>query len=143
MDSRAFKSTVYELSLYFERKPPKDETIRQWCDEVQSIPNHHIIEIMGAVKNLEAWPRNLPAFMRWKSAELVETKGENNIYAIHPRRLHPGRYAKADCKKCEGKGLYPFPMDWPVRRDENGTMITRKFSPQALCECTDGAEYGF
>lgn len=143
MDSGTFKSSIYELSLYFERRLPGDETVRQWANEVQSIPNGHAQEILAECKKLEAWPRNLPAVF-WRLSSIIgEKNGDNQRYAIHPRRLHPERYAKADCPTCKGTGLYPFPMDWPMRRDENGKMVTRKFTPMALCTCTDGAEYGF
>ena len=139
-----FEVFVKELSAWFERtKPPTQRTMELWAEDVRHIPISHVPEILGAAKNLEAWPRNLPAFMRSKSMELKETRGENNQYAIHPRRLNPKAYAKVDCLKCKGEGLIPWPMDWPVRRDEDGTMITRKFSPQSLCTCTDAAEYGF
>ena len=135
---------VKELSAWFERtRPPAQRTMELWAEDVKHIPNTHLHEIMGAAKNLETWPRNLPAFMRHKSMELKETRGESNKYAIHPRRLHPGSYAKPDCKTCAGTGTHKFPMDWPVRRDEDGKMVTRKFAPHALCNCTDAAEYGF
>lgn len=144
MDKRAFQSAVFDLSIFFERKPPSDSAVTQWFEEVSHIPNSHIHEICGDFKRLESWPRNLPAFMVRKSAELAETRGENNKkYAIHPRRRRPQDYAKAGCVKCAGKGVYPYPMDWPVRRDEDGKLITRKFTPLALCPCTDEAEYGF
>lgn len=143
MDSGVFKAAIYELSLYFERKLPGDETVRQWTNEVQSIPNGHVAEILSECKKLEAWPRNLPSRF-WQVSNLIaEKNGENSNYAIHPRRLHPENYANKDCPKCKGIGLIPWPMDWPVRRDEDGKMITRKFTPQALCTCTDQAEYGF
>jgi hypothetical protein len=143
MDKRTFQSAVFDLSIYFERKPPSDATVSQWFEEIAHIPNSHIQEICGDVKRLESWPRNLPAFMVRKSSELSETKGENNQYAIHPRRLHPHLYAKATCPQCKGKGLIPWPMDWPMYRDETGKVVTRKFTPNALCPCTDDAEYGF
>lgn len=139
-----FEAFVKELSAWFERtKPPSQRTMELWADEVRSIPNTHLHEILTAAKALDMWPRNLPAFMRAKSIELKETRGENNQYAIHPRRTNPKAYAKLGCPQCHGEGLIPWPMDWPVRRDENGTLITRKFTPNALCPCTDYAEYGF
>jgi len=143
MDAGTFKAAIYELSLYFERRLPGDETVRQWCNEVQSIPAGHVPVILSEVKKLETWPRNLPAVFWRLSSQIAEMNGENNRYALHPRRLHPKRYAKANCQKCHGEGLHPWPMDWPVRRDADGKMITRKFTPKALCECTDYAEYGF
>jgi len=139
-----FEAFVKELSAWFERaKPPSQRTMELWAEDVKCIPNTHLGEILSAAKNLDTWPRNLPAFMRSKSVELKETRGEDKQYAIHPRRLHPERYADKNCPKCKGKGLILWPMDWPVRRDENGCVITRKFTPKALCTCTDGAEYGF
>lgn len=143
MDSGTFKSAIYELSLFFERKLPGDETIRQWCNEVQSIPNKHAQEILSECKKLDNWPKNLPATFWRLSAMIGEKNGENNQYAIHPRRLNPKAYAKPGCPQCKGEGLIPWPMDWPVRRDEDGKMVTRKFTPRALCACTDAAEYGF
>ena len=143
MDSGTFKASIYELSLYFERKLPGDETIRQWCNEVQAIPNTHAQEILAECKKMETWPKNLPAAF-WRLSSIIKEKnGEDKQYAIHPRRLNPKAYAKQDCLKCHGEGLIPWPMDWPVRRDEDGKMVTRKFTPKALCECTDYAEYGF
>ena len=139
-----FEAFVKELSAWFERtRPPAQRTMDLWAEDVKSIPNTHLHDILAAAKALEAWPRNLPAFMRAKSMELKETRGENNQYAIHPRRLNPKTYAKPDCPKCAGEGLIPWPMDWPVRLDEDGKMVTRKFTPNALCPCTDEAEYGF
>ena len=143
MDQGTFKAAIYELSLYFERKLPGDETVRQWANEVQSIPNSHVSEILSECKKLEAWPRNLPGKFCQVSSMIAEKNGENNQYAIHPRRSYPKAYAKLGCPKCKGEGLIPWPMDWPVRRDENGQLITRKFTPNALCTCTDAAEYGF
>lgn len=139
-----FEAFVKELSAWFERtRPPAQRTMDLWAEDVKYIPNTHLYEILAAAKALETWPRNLPAFMRAKSMELKETRGEDNKYAIHPRRLNPKAYAKPNCAQCKGEGITPFPMDWPVRRDEDGRMVTRKFTPQALCLCTDGAEYGF
>lgn len=139
-----FEAFVKELSAYFERtKAPAQRTMDLWAEDVRHIPNTHLNEILSVAKNLEMWPRNLPAFMRAKSMELKETRGEDNKYAIHPRRLNPKAYAKRDCPKCNGEGLIPWPMDWPMRRDEDGKMVTRKFTPKALCACTDAAEYGF
>lgn len=143
MDSRTFQAAIYELSLYFERKLPGDETIRQWCNEVQLIPNGHASEILAECKKMETWPRNLPAIF-WRLSTIIgEKNGDDKTYAIHPRRLNPKAYAKSGCPQCNGEGLIPWPMDWPVRRDEGGKMITRKFTPNALCSCTDSAEYGF
>ena len=143
MDSGTFKASIYELSLYFERKLPGDETVRQWADEVLSIPNKHAREILSECKKLESWPKNLPATF-WRFSTMIgEKNGDNNQYAIHPRRLNPKAYANPNCPKCKGAGLIPWPMDWPVRRDGQGVMITRKFTPKALCTCTDAAEYGF
>ena len=143
MDQRSFQAAVYNLSLFFERKLPGDETIRQWADEVRSIPESHVSEILDDCKKMEAWPKNLPATFRRISTLIAEKNGENNQYAIHPRRLNPKAFANPNCHKCKGEGLIPWPMDWPVRRDEDGSMITRKFTPQALCTCTDEAEYGY
>lgn len=143
MDSGTFKAAIYELSLYFERKLSGDETVRQWADEVMSIPAAHVREIVSECKKLDNWPRNLPA-MFWRFSNLItEKNGENSTYKLHPRRLNPKAYAKLNCPQCKGEGLIPWPMDWPVRRDEDGKMITRKFTPQVPCPCTDEAEYGF
>lgn len=142
MDANTFGKLISELSLYFERKPPTQATFQQWVVEMQTIPNSALHTLMGAVKELESWPRNLPNFLKGKYCQVRESDPKSH-YAIHPRRLHPERYAKEDCKTCQGKGTHPWPMDWPVRRDERGLVITRKFSPQALCQCTDAAEYGF
>ena len=143
MDQRTFQAAVWELSLFFERKLPGDETIRQWADAVGHIPGGHVREIISEIKKGETWPKNLPAMFVRHSCLIAEKNGENNQYAVHPRRLKPQAYAKIECKQCSGSGLIPWPMDWPVRRDESGQMITRKFTPQALCPCTDSAEYGF
>lgn len=142
MDAQSFGKLISELSLFFERKPPNQATFHQWLPEVAHIPNSALHLLTGAVKELDAWPRNLPNFLKGKYCQVRESDDKSH-YAIHPRRLNPKAYAKAGCPKCKGEGLHPWPMDWPVRRDENGTMITRKFTPQALCTCTDGAEYGF
>ena len=141
MDEKTFGKLISELSLYFERKPPTQATFQAWLPEVVGIPNSAVHSLMGFVKELEIWPRNLPAFLRSKYLQTKES--DSSQYAIHPRRLHPERYAKGDCRVCTGTGLYKYPMDWPVRRDEDGKLVTRRFTPRALCNCTDEAEYGF
>jgi len=141
MDAATFAKLISELSLYFERKPPNQATFQSWLPEVSSIPNSAFHVLTGFVKELEVWPKNLPNFLRSKYSQTRDS--DTSQYAIHPRRLHPDRYAKADCKICVGEGLYKFPMDWPVRRDEDGNLVTRKFAPHALCNCTDAAEHGF
>ena len=141
MDAATFGKLISELSLYFERKPPTQATFQQWVEEVQHIPNSAFHSLMGYVKELEVWPKNLPNFLRTKYSQTRET--DSSQYAIHPRRLWPHKYADMKCQVCKGAGLYKFPMDWPVRRDEDGVLITRKFAPMALCRCTDSAEYGF
>lgn len=139
-----FDHLIRELSAFFERtKPPASRTMDLWFNEVQHIPVKYLSPLIAWAKTLETWPRNLPAALRSKCVELMEEDGSSNKYAIHPRRLNPQNYAKQDCSKCAGKGLIPWPMDWPMHRDEDGKMITRKFTPQALCPCTDEAEYGF
>lgn len=142
MDAESFGRLVSELSLYFERKPPSQATFHQWLKEMDTVPNSSVPFLLVAVKELEAWPRNLPNFLKGKYFQVKESDDPSK-YAIHPRRLRPQEYAKPGCQKCSGRGLIPWPMDWPVRRDEDGKMITRKFTPMALCTCTDQAEYGF
>lgn len=139
-----FEAFIKDLSAFFERtKAPSLKTMDLWFEDVRHIPISHLGNILSEARNLESWPRNLPAWMRSKSSELAEKNGENNKYAVHPRRLNPKAYAKPGCPQCKGEGLIPWPMNWPMRRDEDGTMITRRFTPQTLCSCTDAAEYGF
>jgi hypothetical protein len=142
MDSGTFKSAIYELSLYFERKLPGDETIRQWCEEVGNIPNKYARTLIAAAKQMESWPRNFPAWMRSKTVELKGQDGTDNPYKIHPRRFNPAAYAKGNCPDCGGKGLIDFHMDWPVGK-EGTKVITKHVVKPALCPCTEAAEYGF
>ena len=141
MDEKTFGKLISELSLYFERKPPTQATFHAWLPEVSAIPNSAYYSLMGFVKELDVWPKNLPNFLRSKYSQVGDP--DSSQYAIHPRRLHPKAYAKSGCPLCKSEGVIPWPMDWPVRRDENGELITRKFTPQALCTCTDSAEYGY
>lgn len=139
-----FDHMIKELSAFFERtKPPAAKTMDLWYEQVRHIPIKYLQPLTASIMTLDIWPRNLPAVMRSKYVELTEEDGSSNKYAIHPRRLNPKAYAKLGCPQCHGEGLIPWPMDWPVRRDENGKMVTRKFTPNALCPCTDAAEYGF
>ena len=139
-----FDDIIRETSAFFERtKPPTGKTMELWYEEVRYIPSRAMSFITGEIKGLETWPRNLPAYIKAKHIEWKEKTGEDKTYEIHPRRINPQKYADQGCKLCGGKGVYPFPMDWPMRRDDEGRMLTRKFTPMALCTCTDAAEYGF
>ncbi|MFA4826492.1 MAG: hypothetical protein WC593_15180 [Methanoregula sp.] len=142
MGPGTFKQAIYELSLYFERKPPRDETIAQWCEEVRDIPEHHTKEIMAVAKRLESWPRNLPAFMWAKSMEFGEKNGESNAQVIHDRRFHPDRWANKACQKCHGEGIVRTPMDWPMSRTDEGDLITKRINPPVLCDCTEKLAHG-
>lgn len=142
MDERTFGEMISELSTYFERTPPKKAVFDVWYQEIRGIPGNLNHALTAAVKQLDTWPRNLPGFLRSKTVQFQESSGEDNPYKIHDRRFHPEHYAKSNCPKCHGKGIYDFPMDWPVAK-ENGKLITRHVVRPALCECTEGAEYGF
>jgi hypothetical protein len=137
MGPGTFKRAIYELSVYFERREPKDETISLWCEEVQGIPEHHMNTLIAEAKKLEAWPRNLPAFLWYKSLELSEKNGENKNQEIHDRRFHPDKWANKSCPKCHGKGVVKTPMDWPMSRTQEGDLITKRINPPVLCDCTE------
>lgn len=144
MDSGTFKASIYELSLYFERKLPGDETVRLWADEVKSIPNIHAREIVSECKKLEAWPRNLPAVFWRLSGIIGEKNGDRNQCAIHPRRTNPAPYANKNCKTCNGTGLTRWISDkWPNGKDDQGNKLVKRVDKACLCPCTDEAEYGF
>lgn len=144
MDKRTFQAAVFDLSIFFERKPPSDATVSQWYEEVRHLPNTHITELSQEVKRLESWPRNLPAFLVRKSSGISETRGENNQYAIHPRRIYPHKFANKSCTVCVGTGLTKWITDeWPSRKDEDGNTVLRHREEICLCPCTDYAEYGF
>ncbi|MFA5381839.1 MAG: hypothetical protein WC356_01650 [Candidatus Micrarchaeia archaeon] len=142
MGPGTFKSAIYELSLYFERKPPRDETITQWCEEVRDIPENHIKDLLAEVKKLESWPRNLPAFMWAKSMEIGEKNGDSKANEIHDRRFHPDKWANPECPKCKGSGVVRTAMDWPMGKTEEGDLITKRINPPVLCSCTEKWESG-
>lgn len=141
MGPGTFKQAIYELSNYFDRKFPRDETFNLWAEEVKGIPEHHAPKIIAAMKKLE-WPRNLPALMCALSIEIAENCGENKEYEIHDRRIHPWRWANKDCPLCKGEGTVRTPMDWPVAKTAEGQIITKRINPPVLCTCTDKWEMG-
>jgi hypothetical protein len=55
---------VRKLCLYFERRPPSNETIEQWYPEVEHIPSEPLDWIAVQIKHGDAFPRNLPEAMR-------------------------------------------------------------------------------
>ncbi len=141
MTKDTFKAVIYDLSTYFERREPRDETKALWFEEVRNIPEHHIKEITAGAKKLESWPRNLSAVMWAMSTQIGEKNGENKV-DIHDRRFHPDRWALKNCSKCHGEGVVKTPMDWPMSRTEEGDLITKRINPPVLCTCTDRWEMG-
>ena len=81
MDAATFGKLISELSLYFERKPPTQATFQQWLQEMAGVPNTALYNLMGAVKECEAWPRNLPNFLKGKHFQVQESDNPNK-YAI-------------------------------------------------------------
>jgi len=63
MEKGIFAEFVEKSVKFFERKPPSGETVSLWFDEVRFISAQALPYISERLRELEYFPRNLPAFM--------------------------------------------------------------------------------
>jgi hypothetical protein len=69
MEKAAFTRWLNQALTHFERKEPSDATVDLWFQAVKDIPAKALPWLYQELISLEAFPRNLPGFMRAKIKE--------------------------------------------------------------------------
>lgn len=103
MERTSFGKLVTDLALFFERNPPKRETLEQWWESVFAIPEAAVRYIRDKIQLLEAWPKNIPAAMwkflqEWRTTQPYEPPHDANachhgFFEVCKYQLDSGQWA--------------------------------------------------
>lgn len=73
-----FARWLKQALTYFERKEPSDATVNLWYEKVKDIPGASLPHIYQEITAQEAFPRNLPGFMKFKAMEWLAANPETS-----------------------------------------------------------------